>query len=73
MFLVFSSNTKPKNLDTVKMCFPNNGTLRFTQNIIYTRTKLFPETKLSQQADIGFDHYTLLHCVWEGLTDIYMV
>ena len=45
-----------------------DGTFRFTQNSIYTRTKQFPETKLSQQADIGFDYYTLLHCVWERLT-----
>ena len=50
-----SSHAKATNLDT----------FRFTQNSIDTRTKLFPETKLSQQADIGFDDYTLLHCVWK--------
>ena len=39
----------------------------FTQNSNSTRTYQFPETKLSHQPDIGFDDYTLLHCVWECL------
>ena len=36
---------------------------------IVSNVELFPDTKLSQQADISFDNHTLPHCVWELLTD----